>query len=475
MSTMGVMRFVTLGAFGFGIGWAVAGFFNSGFTAITAPMFPPGAGPPWWVGSAPYLSWLFAGACGGAGLGMTFGGWKRIVALALAGSLGFGVGFFVSFVSAFLFGFPPVSVAMGAFGGLMLGLALADWKRVVLLGLADMVGFGVGGVIATALGMPPLALDWEQPPLLLVLYVLVQAMVGSIGGASLGAVLGYFENQQAGRRIRTLAQRNLSSIWERIGILPKILALLLPGFLIVLVGAPLVVRGFFFASGVCTEEERKVYAEFPQYGNINKEPQRFPESGGCAVFYDTQASQERVAGHYVEQLKAHGWEVQQREYETTVSGAEKRTFEEVEITARRGNFVYNVLFESHEYYDPPWPGVHVAVHVFKNSKKTPASCGSEEKAALVEFSHYGGKELGEDLEASPLPGKARGACVTGYPARGASREQVSTYYEEKLTEHGWEVKQTSEETQGSRDGLRYVVHYWRNPGSTEVEVQVFEG
>ena len=67
---------------------------------------------------------------------MTFGGWKRIVALALAGSLGFGVGFFVSFVSAFLFGFPPVSVAMGAFGGLMLGLALADWKRVVLLGLA---------------------------------------------------------------------------------------------------------------------------------------------------------------------------------------------------------------------------------------------------------------------------------------------------------------------------------------------------
>ena len=139
---------------------------------------------------------------------------------------------------------------------------------------------------------------------------------------------------------------------------------------------------------------------------------------GCAVFYDTRASQERVAGRYVEQLKAHGWEVQQREYETTVSGAEKRTFEEVEITARRGNFVYNVLFESHEYYDPPRPGVHVAVHVFKSSKKTPASCGSEEKAALVEFSHYGGKELGGDLEASPLPGKASGACVTGYPARG---------------------------------------------------------
>ena len=301
------------------------------------------------------------------------------------------------------------------------------------------------------------------------------AMVGFIGGASLGAVLGYSEDQQAGRRIRTPAQRNLRGIWGRIGILPKALALLLAGIVIVLVGAPLVVRGFFFASGVCAEEERKVYAEFPQYGNIDKDAQPFPESGGCAVFYDTRASQERVAGYYAERLKDHGWEVEKREYETTVSGAKKRTFEEVEITARRDDFSYNVLFESHEYYDPPRPGVHVAVHVFKSPKKAPASCGSEEKAALAEFSHYGGKEVGEDLEASPLPGKARGACVTGYPARGASQEQVSTYYEEELTEHGWEVKQPPEETEGSRDGLRYVVHYWRNLGSTEVEVQVFKG
>ncbi len=117
----------------------------------------------------------------------------------------------------------------------------------------------------------------------------------------------------------------------------------------------------------------------------------------------------------------------------------------------------------------------MAVHVFKSSKKTPASCGSEEKAALAEFSHYGRKDVGKDLEAFPLPGKTKGACVTGYPAKGAPQEQVSTYYEEELTEHGWTVKQSPEKTEGSRDGLRYVVHYWRNPGSTEVEVQVFEG
>lgn len=81
--------------------------------------------------------------------------------------------------------------------------------------------------------------------------------------------------------------------------------------------------------------------------------------------------------------------------------------------------------------------------------------------------------MGEDLEAFPLPGKAKGACATGYPAKGASQEQVATYYEEKLAEHGWKVKQSPEETEASRDGLRYVVHYWRKPGSTEVEVRVF--
>lgn len=123
---------------------------------------------------------------------------------------------------------------------------------------------------------------------------------------------------------------------------------------------------------------------------------------------------------------------------------------------------------------PSSSGVHVVVHVFESSKKLPAPCGSEEKAALAEFAHYGGAEVGKELEAFPLPGKAKGACVTGYPAKGASREQVSAYYKEELSEHGWEVKRRSSSTEASRDGLRYVARYWRNPGSTEVEVQVFK-
>ncbi len=83
-----------------------------------------------------------------------------------------------------------------------MGLTFGDWKRVVLLGLAGMVGFGVGGAIAAAIGMPPLTYDWEQPSLLLVLYVVVQAMVGLIGGASLGAALGYLENRRLAQERR---------------------------------------------------------------------------------------------------------------------------------------------------------------------------------------------------------------------------------------------------------------------------------
>jgi hypothetical protein len=144
----------------------------------------------------PSLSRFFAGACGGAGLGLALKSWKRVAALALAGAVGFGVGNLFFFALAFLFDIPLVGAGMGALGGLILGLALADWRKVLLLGLAGMVGFGVGGAIAAALGMSVLGIDWEQPPLLLLVYVLVMGMVGIIGGASLGAALGFLENRK---------------------------------------------------------------------------------------------------------------------------------------------------------------------------------------------------------------------------------------------------------------------------------------
>jgi hypothetical protein len=199
MRATSVMRFVIFGAVGFGIGWAIAGFLTSGFLAITLPNFqPPSPPPPWWVQWSSQLAYFLGGACGGAALGLAIGSWKRVLDLAVAGFIGFGLGSFLFFFLAFLFGLHLVGIAvgMGLFGGVSLGLTFGDWKRVVLLGLVGMVGFGVGGAIAAAMGMPPLTFDWEQPPLLLVLYVLVQAMVGLIGGASLGAALGYLEKRK---------------------------------------------------------------------------------------------------------------------------------------------------------------------------------------------------------------------------------------------------------------------------------------
>src|SRR3712207_2944298 len=110
MRAMGVMRFVILGGAGFGIGWAVAGLFNVVLAAITAPMLQYGSSeaPPGWATWSPYFAYFFAGACGGAGLGLAIGGWKRVVALAVAGGVGFGVSFFLFFIVAFLFGLREV-------------------------------------------------------------------------------------------------------------------------------------------------------------------------------------------------------------------------------------------------------------------------------------------------------------------------------------------------------------------------------
>jgi len=198
MRTPSIMRFILYGAVGFGIAWAIAGFLTSGFLALTLPRFqPPSPPPPEWVEYPSQLAYFLGGACGGASLGLALKSWKRVVTFAVAGAVGFEVGSIVFFVLAFLFGFPLVRVGMGALGGILLGLALADWRGVVLLGLAGIVGFGVGGAIATALRMPPLAFDWEQPPLQQVLYVLVQAGVGTMGGASLGAALGYLVRRKS--------------------------------------------------------------------------------------------------------------------------------------------------------------------------------------------------------------------------------------------------------------------------------------
>jgi len=90
---MSLIRLVVFGTVGFSIGWAVAGFFNTAFTAIIAPLFPPLSPPPL-VEQLPYLSWFFAGACGGAALGLALAilgirPWLVVLLVVLLIAMGF--------------------------------------------------------------------------------------------------------------------------------------------------------------------------------------------------------------------------------------------------------------------------------------------------------------------------------------------------------------------------------------------------
>ena len=68
-----------------------------------------------------------------------------------------------------------------------------------------------------------------------------------------------------------------------------------------------------------------------------------------------------------------------------------------------------------------------------------------------------------------------------FGAPQVSPQQVSAYYEEKLAEHGWTVKRFPVDREGefeyphlegSRDGFRYVVHYFQLPGSEGPDIRV---
>jgi hypothetical protein len=61
----------------------------------------------------------------------------------------------------------------------------------------------------------------------------------------------------------------------------------------------------------CSAQERSVINDFPHYGNVKPKVIGNAEAGGCGVLYDTDASDQRVAKYYMEQLRAHGWQAQQ--------------------------------------------------------------------------------------------------------------------------------------------------------------------
>ncbi len=111
---------------------------------------------------------------------------------------------------------------------------------------------------------------------------------------------------------------NLKEIWERVGIHPRRLVLLLVGFL----GLWICLRQLT----PCDFGERTVLAEFPQYGgkevgqelvvrgyglgdwlNASLGPGGWGQ--GCSVSYEPPGPQDEVLAYYERQLSEHGWEV----------------------------------------------------------------------------------------------------------------------------------------------------------------------
>ena len=157
-----ILWFALWGAVGFGIGGAIG--------SIT----------PWPVG------FVVPGAVGGASLGLALKGWKRAGLLALAGAVGYVAGLMAAFSIAFTFSDMGgewwqfiLGAIIGAVIGVSLGLALRNWVGAGLLALAGAIGFGIGYAAH---------LTWYD--------VIGRTAWGLIGGAFLGAALGYLQGKR---------------------------------------------------------------------------------------------------------------------------------------------------------------------------------------------------------------------------------------------------------------------------------------
>lgn len=201
-----MVRLSVFGAVGFGIGWAVLGIFGGGLAmtgGVGTPMF--GA-----IFSGDFLALLVyalafsvGGAFAGAVLGLGLRDGRKATLMALLGGVGVFLGSFIATIIFFLvsWGFFGAgygilealsAAAMGLVVGALLGLSLRSFRGIAVLALIGLAGFAIGGVIAAALqGFP------SQPSEALFSYqsAAFGVVEGIVGGASIGAALGYFESR----------------------------------------------------------------------------------------------------------------------------------------------------------------------------------------------------------------------------------------------------------------------------------------
>jgi len=169
-----INRLVVYGIAGFGIGGAVGG-------AI------------WVAFDAPHIGFAIWGALGGASLSLNKGDWTRTIITVVACAIGFDFGFLFPFFVSLVIWEPTYGQGFflgcigGVIGGVSLALGLKEWRRSWLLALAGAIGFGIAAQATWDIlrGLEPQVL-WGAIRL---------AIWGVIGGASLGATLGYIEKK----------------------------------------------------------------------------------------------------------------------------------------------------------------------------------------------------------------------------------------------------------------------------------------
>lgn len=190
-----VIRFALFGALGFGVGAAIETFIT-----LTLYMFVPFP-----------LSFLVIGAVGGASLGLAMKDIRKTVVLAILGALGFIVGVLTATTIASFFDY--ASLLLGAIAGMVIGaavgLAFRSLRRIAVLAAAGGVGFGVG----LAAG------DLLRASMPMVRGVGSIAVAGIIGGAVLGAALGYLESRRSVQERRP-PHTNLRNARRRTGLIP---------------------------------------------------------------------------------------------------------------------------------------------------------------------------------------------------------------------------------------------------------------
>jgi hypothetical protein len=205
MKTLGVIRFLIYGAVGFGIAWALLGAFGGGFPIAGGVSLVLGGAIfsgdlPALLLYTPVLS--LGGAFGGAALGLVFKDFRRVVILAVLGAVGFFLGSFIVVGLFFSMSFMQAgygllealsAAAIGLVIGALLSLSLRSLRGTVVLALMGLVGFGIGGLITAALQGFPLQPSESVIP---VQSAAFGAVEGIIGGAFLGAALGYLETRK---------------------------------------------------------------------------------------------------------------------------------------------------------------------------------------------------------------------------------------------------------------------------------------